>query len=242
MENDLFKQAINPHQYDTNALAWEKEGVKDSPTRRFLQEYLRKHLVINGKRVLDVGSGMGQLFPLLKELGAIKIEGIEPSVQNVESSLATYPDIPVFQGTLLEAPIESLYDVIIAVMVFEHIDNILNALDKINSMLTADGTFALIVANKEYHLMPRFDYKIESQNLEDGEVVIKTIRPHGIGTLYDILRPLENYLSSANKKGFKLEKHIELKPTDDLIKTEPKYTQFAHMSIHHLMIFKKSLT
>lgn len=240
MEENYLKEATNPFQYDSEAVNWKREGLKDSPTRRFFWEYLREHLNVKGKSVLDIGSGMGQLFPLFEEMGALKIQGVEPSSRNIGVSQKIYPNVPVFTGTLAQMPETSFYEIITAIMVFEHIGNLGDAFKKINKLLSEGGRFFLIVADKEYHSTQRFGYKLESQKIGNGEVAIKITRPHGVGVLYDIIRPLQNYIAAAKENNFVLENHVELKPTKNFIKDEPKYVQFKDSPLCHLLIFKKS--
>lgn len=239
MPENFFSEATNPQQYDSSHIDWKTEGLKTSPSRRFFQEYLRKYLDIKDKSVIDIGSGMGQLFPLLKELGAKKIQGVEPSVNNVKVSNELHPDVPVMTSSLAEIPENIKYDDAISVMVFEHIGVIADAFKKINHLLVSGGRFYFIVADKKYHGTPRFDYSIESQEQGEGVVAIKTIRPRTSGVLYDVLRPLDSYINAAKENGFVLDNHIELIPTENYMKEAPKVAQFAGVPICHLLIFSK---
>lgn len=239
MKDNFLKLATNPHQYDSQEIDWEKEGLGNTSSRRFFQEYLRQYLDVKDRTVLDVGSGMGQLFSLLKELGALKVEGVEPSVKNVKVSKRLYPDTSVFEGTLQQFSQKSYYDVVVSVMAFEHIYNLEEAFEKVSELLTFNGTFYLSVADKNYHLMPRFNYVLESEELGNDIIVSKTTRPGTIGTLYDILRPLNHYIKAAESNGLTLEKQIEMKPTEEFINIEPKYSTYKDQPICHLLIFKK---
>jgi len=238
MNKDYLSKATNPLQYDSDILDWEKEGLKDSPTRLFFQEYLEKYLDVRGKTVLDIGSGMGQLFPLLKQLGASEIQGIEPSHHNAEISKKLYPDVPIYQGTLANAPVSRLFDAVTTVMVFEHIEDISSAFKKIGTMLASHGVLYLIVGDKQYHITPRYGYKLKVVDIGNDAVVMETTRP--LGVMYDILRPLNHYLETAQKNLFSLENHVELKPTEAFMNSEPKYRAFAGNPICHLLIFKKN--
>lgn len=146
MGKNYLKEATNPQQYDSGFLNY--DGSSDSPARRFFQEHLQPHLAIKGKSVVDIGSGMGQLFPLLKELGASEVQGIEPSLKNIEVSHKVYPDINVFHGTLADFPEARQFSTATAIMVFEHIGNLLDAFAKINRILSKEGEFFLVVADK----------------------------------------------------------------------------------------------
>jgi len=237
MEENFLQKATDPHQYDSAAMNWEKEGLKDSPTRLFFQEYLKDNLDVSGKNIVDIGSGMGQLFPLLKQSGAAGIKGIEPSVHNVEVSKKLYPDVEIFTGTLQEAPETEKYQAAASVMVFEHISNLPEAFAKISKILATDGRLYLVVADRNYSLTPRFDYDMVIANNEDGSAVVKTTRP--LGVIYDILRPLEDYIAAAGQQGFILEKSVPLLPNKVLISKESKYQEFSDHAIAHLLILKK---
>jgi SAM-dependent methyltransferase len=239
MPENFFAKATDPQQYDSAEIDWKTEGLQASLSRRFFQEYLRKYLDIKDKSVIDVGSGMGQLFPLLKELGVKKIQGVEPSSNNVKVANELYPDVPVLTCSLSDIPEDTKYDAAIAVMVFEHIGDIDGAFKKINQLLSSKGRFYLIVANKGYFMMPRFDFSIESQEQGEGVVAIKTVRPRTSGVLYDVLRPLDNYVAAAKKNGFALDKHVGLLPTETYIKAVPKVAQFDDIPVGDFLIFSK---
>jgi len=237
MVNDYFQQATNPHQYDSEMMDWKIEGLEKSPTRQLFQEYLESSLDIKGMSVIDIGSGMGQLFPLLKQLGATKITGLEPSVKNIQASKHFSPDIEVYGGTLAEVDTRELFDAAISVMVFEHIPDLTEAFKKVCAFLKPGGKFYLIAADKSYAVTPRFDYKLEIVDIGDGEVVVKTIRP--LGALYDVLRPTDSYVKTAEIQGLVLEKKIEIKPTQTLMELSPKYLDFLEIPMSHLFVFRK---
>ena len=236
-KKNYFKKATDPLQYDSVDVNWEKEGLQKSPTRQFIQEYLREALQVGGKSVFDVGSGMGQLFRLFRELGAANIAGIEPSKNSIIASRRIYPDIEVFHGVLEEMPEDKAYDVITVVMVFEHIENVRSAFKKLFGLLSRGGMMYVVVANDTYFRTPRFDYKIEIEELGNEEAVVKSER--SIGTLYDIVRPLEHYISEARHAGFKIPRHIEMKPTPQFLKLEPRYKRFSNLALEHLLILQK---
>src|SRR5581483_7259100 len=92
--------ATDPLQYDSPDLDWTIDGDPNSWSRIFFRNHLKPYLEnLSGKSVLDIGSGVGHLFPMLKEFGAKDIEGLEPSKRNVGRSNQLYPDVPVFYGS-----------------------------------------------------------------------------------------------------------------------------------------------
>lgn len=239
-ESELLKKATNPKHYDSSEINWREIGSVDSPSRQFFSSYLKKALGdLTGKTVLDIGSGTGQLSELLKELGAEQITGIEPSSKSVAISKEKYPDVTVFEGTLAEANFSLEFDVGIIVMVFEHIENLGGAFRKISSLIKPGGMFFTIVADKTTFTTPRHDYEITAEELNGEAAVLRTRRPSGYGTTYDIVRPIEHFVETAQTNGFQLERHTPMLPTEELIQQAPKYKLFKDRPLTHLLVFNR---
>src|SRR3989344_8727270 len=176
MGNDFLQRALDPYQYDSLEIDWEKEGLEDSPIRRFFRAALKEHLEdLHGKSVIDIGSGLGHLFPSLKEWGAGMTEGVDPSKKNVALSRKLHPDISVFEGTLEEYSSGRRFDVGIAIMVFEHIDDLHAAFQKVAGILKPGGSFYLIAGNRDYFITPRFNYQLATQELGSGNLVCRLL-------------------------------------------------------------------
>lgn len=238
-KESLATKATNPGQYDSLILDWEKEGMLDSPTRKFFHEYLEANLEnLAGKRVLDVGSGTGHLSKLFSKLGAREIHGIEPAHKNVEISKKLYPEMKVTEQAFEEARSEQPFDVVVVVMAFEHMRNLDSAFQKLSQFVRPNGSLYIVVGDKEYHTTERFGYELGVEDLGHGEVATSTKRPYG--TMHDIFRPISNFVEAAEKAGFVLKKQIALVPTEKFIKAEPKYKQFEGKPLNHLLLFEFS--
>ncbi len=234
---NLFNKATDPLYYDSPEISWTETDGGQSPTKLLAEEYLEKYLDIKNKTIIDIGSGTGTFFDFFKEKGATLIEGIEPSRKNFEVAKNKYPEITVFNGSLENYFSDKKFDRAISVMVFEHISDIKSSFEKIAGFLNDDGVFYLIVANMEYFLTPRFDYKLDIQDLPNNEHVVASGRSYG--TLFDIVRPIENYETTAKGAGFKLKNTIPIFPTEKFMNFSPKYKEFEHTPIFKLLIFKK---
>ena len=216
---------------------WEDEGV-DSPRRQFFAECLEKNLGdLSGKTVLDIGSGTGYSSVVFEKLGAAEYFGIEPSEKSVAISKNLYPKLQVTLGSLETVKLNRVFDVVVSIMVFEHIVDPETALKKINSLLTVNGFFFLIYSDIEVFSAPRFDITVEVEDLGNGEKVARTTYPFGV--IYDILRPTENYAQYATSAGFKLVKQTPLYPTETFLQTAPRYEQFKEHAFVHLLVFQK---
>ncbi len=235
---DYKLKATNPQQYDSSELDWRIGGDINSPSRIFFRDNLRQHLEdLNGKSVLDIGSGVGHLFPMLQELGASHIEGIEPSKRNVEYSRNLYPNITIHEDTLQSFVPEKLFDVAICIMAFEHILDIKDAFSRIANMIKTGGSFYFIFGDKDFHSFNNPpETEVDVQEIGDGVIATKTIR-HRDGvdsTMYDIFRPVEFFINSAKDSGFDMVKHVGLM----VMQNGYKYF-WANKPICHLFVLKR---
>ncbi len=233
----LAEKATDPHQYDSLDLDWEKEGMLDSPARQFFHEYLEKNLEdLTNKSVVDIGSGTGHLSKLFLKLGADEIYGIESSHKNVEISRKLYPEMSVIEKPFENVKPERTFDVITIVMAFENMKDLNSSFQKISRFMKLRGSLYIVVGDKKYHTTERFGYTLEVEELDNDEIAIATRRPYGL--MYDILRPVSNFIEAAKKAGFSLRKHVPLVPTQKFIQAEPKYKQFEGKPLGHLLIFE----
>src|SRR3989344_4676043 len=237
-ENNYFRLAIDSSQYDSVNIDWKKEGLENSPSRILPQDYLQKYLNISDKKVIDIGCGMGQLFPLLINLSPKKIVGIDPSRKNIGVCKTLFPAIETIQVTLENYAPETKFDVALVVHTFEHIADVHFGLGKIFNLLDAKGYLYLIFIDQTYALTPRFDYDISSKEISKDIVVVKTKR--SAGAMYDLLHSVPYYENSA-ESYFILKEHVEMRPTPRFLQAAPKYEKFKNIVISHLLILQKQI-
>lgn len=227
---DYKLKATSPQQYDSQELDWRIQGDVNHSSRLYFRSYLVPTLEdLEGKSVIDIGSGVGQLFPTLMVLGASDIQGLEPSKRNVEHSKSLYPEIPVHEGTLQDFVQEKSFDVVICLAVFEHILDINDAFARIAKITKSGGDFYLAIGDKDHNTKSHpnkqgFIINIDVQELGDGVVATKTIYEESI--LYDIFRPLQSVIDIGTQSGFELTKNIDMGLRGDQI-------------AFHLLVFKR---
>lgn len=242
-------KATNPLQYDSPELDWRIGGAEDRTSRKYFREELETTVspsFLQDKRVIDIGSGVGQLFNWLKNHGATEVVGIDPSRRNTETSLQTYPWATSVNTTLQEyaAKGSEKFDSAFALLVFEHIHDLESAFQDVASLLNENGEFYLIITDKDYNVANNKELrgknfiKVEIlQDLGEGAVEARTFRDEGDKgqtVLYDIFRPLEQVREAAKSNGFKL---IKERPLLGPYNTPPAERTFV---ICHLLVFKKS--
>ncbi len=102
----------------------------------------------------------------------------------------------------------------IAILVFEHIQNLREAFGDVNKLLRTGGQFYLIVCDKDYSVSN--DKELRSagfvsteiiKELEGDAVETKTVRDLTDGSssvMYDIFRPVEQVREAAKTEGLTL--------------------------------------
>jgi SAM-dependent methyltransferase len=110
------------------------------PARRILIETAG---ITAGIRVLDVGSGSGELLDLLSRAGAVAT-GIDPAPGMVELARARVPGVPVLHGRAERLPWpDGSFDVVTAVNALQFADDTMDALAEIVRVLVPGGLVAV---------------------------------------------------------------------------------------------------
>jgi 2-polyprenyl-3-methyl-5-hydroxy-6-metoxy-1,4-benzoquinol methylase len=92
-------------------------------------------------RILEIGSGTGGFFSVIKGNESSDYTGIELDSEACDFA-NNYFDTSVFKNvSLQDIPVSEPYDLVYAFEVLEHLDNPSEAVEKIYSMLKPGGTF-----------------------------------------------------------------------------------------------------
>ena len=236
--DELVRRATDPRQYDDSGMDWAVQGTAETPSARFDRDAVRAAL--QGLRIvaaLDIGCGTGHLTPLLRSFGAERVVGLEPSARNAAIARKSQPGLEVVETPLAALALPSSFDVAVAVMSFEHQPDLDAAFRAVHGVLRAGGRFVLITGDPEFHRTPRFGLGLEIHPLTDGSEVVATRYP--FGTIHDLIRPPDHYLAAARRTGFELERHDPMPPTPELIESDPRWGELAHLAIGHRFRFRK---
>lgn len=101
----------------------------------------------HGSKVLDIGCGTGDLFPILTHLGTgVKIIGLDMCKEMLKrAGEFAYPDLKLLHGFCEDIPLPSDYiDVIFINDTLPHFDDRELALEEINRVLCSKGELYLI--------------------------------------------------------------------------------------------------
>lgn len=238
MAQTIFERATDPGQYDLPEVNWLGEGSAESPMRRFLLSQLRPVLGnLAGKKTLDVGCGTGWLVAECQNLRATYAVGIDPSVRNTEMSLDQHPTLDIRNISLQDFPEEAQFDLITAVMVLEHMPDLYQTFVKLRKLATQIGRIVAVVADANYFLKARGGYTIRKENFDQVTVATEITRPH-MGTVCEIIRPLQHYTDAATRAGLFQALVKPLVPNEQLTADAPRFKVSSDDAIMHLLSFK----
>ena len=116
----------------------------------FFQEVIscckRYEVDLEGKRVADVGSGMGYLLRLAhREAPSAQLVGYDTFAEAMELAKALCPHAQFYNQSLFE--IEEIHDVVFCTEVLEHLLKPEEALQRLFSMVSAGGRLVFTVPN-----------------------------------------------------------------------------------------------
>jgi len=137
-----------------------------------LREYMDKwdgqafidEIQLTGKEsVLEIGVGTGRLAVKIccKCSSFTGIDISSKTVKRAKENLAEYKNIELIYADFMEYDFKSQFDIIYSSLTFMHIENKLNAISKIASLLKTGGTFILSIDNNPSNVIDMGTRKIE---------------------------------------------------------------------------------
>ncbi len=129
--------------WEANA-AWWQEGFTDGADPEYEEQILplaAEHLA-GARRVLDVGTGEGQVARLAVRLGAAHVAGIDPTWAQVVTAQERAAGPAYARAGATTLPFrDATFDAVVACLVFEHIDEPDAAIAEVARVLRPGGRF-----------------------------------------------------------------------------------------------------
>lgn len=177
---------------------------------------------VKGKRVLDAGCGPGVYSGWLIKHGAqvVSLDASPKMVELTKQRLGSTGDV---RQADLSKPLtfldSSSFDIVLSPLVMEYIEDWKSTFAEFYRVLRPAGHFILSVTH------PSFDYTyFKSNNYFETELVggewrgFQPVRVH----MPSFRRPLAATLNPLIEAGFRLERILEPKPTEEFRKADPK--------------------
>ncbi len=186
-------------------------------------------------RVLDIGTGEGQVARALRAAGADVI-GIDPISAMIHEASERDPAMAVAQAGGGALPFsDASFDKAVACLVFEHIDDVDDAIADVARVLRPGGTF-LFLLNHPLLQTPDSGW-IDDQIIEPPEqywrigpylIEQATVEEVQKGVFIRFIhRPLSRYLNALADNGLLLHEMIEPAPPEGFLAQAPQFRDAA---------------
>ncbi|CAB4367516.1 MAG: methyltransferase domain-containing protein [Actinobacteria bacterium] len=196
--------------------------------------------------VLDLGCGDGQIARALAENGA-EVLGVDPTQLHID--IATQrgggPQYVLGGATDIPAP-DNSFDAVVACLVFEHIDQLEEAMAEVARVLKPGGQFSFFLNHPllqtpgsgwiDDHIIDPPEqywrigpYLVETETIEEVEkdVFIRFVH-----------RPLSRYINALIANGLSIERMVEPSPPPGFLARAPEYA-LAH-TVPRLLYLRSS--
>jgi len=223
---------------------WWQDEFTDGVDPEYVEQIIPLAIEVmdKAKRIIDVGTGEGQIARVLQGLGS-DVVGVDPVVAQIEEAnrrgggptyvLAGADDLPFADNE---------FDAAIACLVFEHIDTMDEAMAEIARVIRPGGRFALFLNHPlmqppgsgwidDHMVDPPEQYWRLGPYLHEGETIEQVQKGVFIRFVH---RPLGRYVNAMSDAGLRLVRMIEPAPPEGFLAKAPEY--FDASSIPRLLV------
>lgn len=211
---------------------WWQDGFTDGADPEYVDQIvpLTVDLLGGRHRVLDVGTGEGQLARMLARQGC-EVIGVDPTVAQLATAVDRRGGPAYLRARADALPFaDAAFDGVLACLVFEHIDEMDAAIDDVGRVLAPGGRFVLML-NHPIVQAPGSDW-VEDHTVEPVErywrlgpylVESHTVETVDMGVQIPFVhRPLGRYLNAVVDAGLTVERLLEPPPPDSWVDRAPE--------------------
>lgn len=193
------------------------------------------------RRVLDVGTGEGQMARVAARDDSRTVVGLDPSLAQVTEASRRGGGVCYLRAAATELPFGTAsFDAVVACLVFEHIEAVDEALGEVGRVLEPGGRF-LFFLNHPLLQAPNSgwidDHILEEQYWRIGPYLVEDIRQEEIApgvVLPFVHRPLSRYVNAMADAGLVIDRMEEPPPPAGFIERAHEYADAA--SIPRLLL------
>lgn len=114
-----YRDSFRQHGDAPEAVQWSPEGQRWRFDKLLEMATNATGQCLSGKRVLEIGCGLGHLYPLLRSsLGSVDYTGIDIVLELIEHARATHPDATFECRNIFSDPLEQEFDIVMISGVF----------------------------------------------------------------------------------------------------------------------------
>jgi SAM-dependent methyltransferase len=230
--------------WETHA-SWWQDGFTDGADPEYTEQImpLAADLLAGHDRVLDVGTGDGQVARLAVAGGASTVVGIDPTANQVRVASERGGGASYARSGADALPFaDASFDAVVACLVFEHIEAVDAAIDEVARVLCPGGRFAFFL-NHPLLQTPGSGW-IDDQTLDPPEQYWRIgpylVEDNSIEEVEKdvfipfIHRPMSRYVNAMADAGLTLRRMLEPAPPPGFLARAAEYAEAA--SIPRLLV------
>ena len=218
--------------------AWWQAGFTEGADPEYQEQIipLLSDLLGGAERVLDVGTGEGQIARLAVATGSSRVVGIDPTRNQIRAAREQGGGVEYVRADAAELPfISGSFDAVVVCLVFEHIAAVDAAVDEVARVLATGGRFLFLLNHPllqtpgsgwidDHILDPPEQYWRVGPYLLESYVVEEVRKDVYIPFIH---RPLSRYINALIDSGLVLERVIEPAPPPGFLAKASEYEHAA---------------
>jgi len=225
---------------------WWQRGFTDGADPEYTEQILplTSHHLAGAERVLDLGCGEGQIGRLVAQTARLVV-GVDPTEGQISVAAQRGGGVCYARSEAARLPFgDATFEAVVACLVFEHIDDMDEAVAEVARVLEPDGTFLLFLNHPllqtpnsgwiDDHVLdpPEQYWRIGSYLTE--QMTIEEVES-GVHIPF-VHRPLSRYVNALVAAGLHLDHMGEPAPPAGFLARAPEYKQAA--TIPRLLVLR----
>jgi SAM-dependent methyltransferase len=212
--------------------SWWQAGFTDGADAEYEEQILplARECLAGAQRVLDVGTGEGQLARLIVKDGATRVVGLDPTRAQLSVAQERGGGVVYVRGNADALPFpDASFDAVVVCLVFEHIADHVPPIAEIARVLEPGGRFVFFL-NHPLLQAPNsgwvIDHILEEQYWRIGPYLVEDVSMEELQpgvVLPFVHRPLFQYVNALADHGLSIERMEEPMPPDGFVARAPEY-------------------
>ena len=240
-------EVASPDFWEQHA-GWWQDGFTAGADPEYEEQIipLATECLAGARRVVDIGTGEGQLARVAAGLGAELVAGVDPTRAQLRVALERAGGPVYLRGTADRLPFaDASFDAAIACLVFEHIPDHAHGIAEVARVLEPGGRFVFLL-NHPLLQAPDSGWVIDHINDEEYwrvgpyltvDVSLEQLAP-GIELPF-VHRPLSQYINAMAAHGLLVERMDEPAPPEGFLAKAEEYRAAATIPRLLLLVARK---
>jgi SAM-dependent methyltransferase len=233
--------------WERNA-GWWQEGFTDGADAEYEEQILplAREVLAGAQRVLDIGTGEGQIARVLVADGAQLVVGVDPTAAQIVVAQKRGGGAHYARTDADSLPFaDNTFDAVVVCLVFEHIPDHEPAIAEIARVLEPGGRFAFFL-NHPLLQAPNsgwiIDHILDEQYWRIGPYLIEDVSMEELAPgviLPFVHRPLSQYVNAMARNGLLIERMDEPPPPEGFLDRASEYRDAATIPRLLMMVARK---